>query len=174
MSTTKTNPNGQVRKTLASQLDRLDGILDGLSDGLNEAVAGAVQQAVGVAVREAVKSLVAEVVANPDVFTLLCPAADSPNPGARPEKGLVGRAWDWVKARLQAGFQAALRVTCGCVRGVARLRSPVLAALLGVAAALAAYFAAGPWLSGAAGRAAALAAKAGPALHRPAWAPACG
>ena len=28
-----TTTNGQVRKTLASQLDRLDSILDGLSDG---------------------------------------------------------------------------------------------------------------------------------------------
>jgi len=32
--TTKTESNGQVRRTLATQLDRLDGILDGLSDGL--------------------------------------------------------------------------------------------------------------------------------------------
>ena len=30
--------NGQVRKSLAEQIDRLDGILDGLADGLNEAV----------------------------------------------------------------------------------------------------------------------------------------
>ena len=28
--------NGQTRKTLASQLDRLDSILDGLSEGLND------------------------------------------------------------------------------------------------------------------------------------------
>jgi hypothetical protein len=28
--------NGPTRKTLASQLDRLDSILDGLSDGLND------------------------------------------------------------------------------------------------------------------------------------------
>jgi hypothetical protein len=31
--------NGPTRKTLASQLDRLDGILDGLSEGLDQAVA---------------------------------------------------------------------------------------------------------------------------------------
>ena len=35
-TTTNTNTNGQVRKTLASQLDRLDAILDSLSDGLND------------------------------------------------------------------------------------------------------------------------------------------
>ena len=34
--------NGQSRKTLASQLDRLDSILDGLSEGLDQAVAQAV------------------------------------------------------------------------------------------------------------------------------------
>jgi len=36
MSTTKVNPNGQERKTLASQLDRLDQILDTLGEGLND------------------------------------------------------------------------------------------------------------------------------------------
>ena len=44
MATTTTN--GDARKTLASQLDRLDSILDGLSEGLNEAVATAVEGAV--------------------------------------------------------------------------------------------------------------------------------
>jgi hypothetical protein len=34
--TTKTETNGQVRRTLASQINRLDGILDGLSDGLTD------------------------------------------------------------------------------------------------------------------------------------------
>src|SRR5439155_25922717 len=52
--TMTTTTNGQVRKTLASQLDRLDSILDGLSEGLNEAVATAVQGAVELAVRQAV------------------------------------------------------------------------------------------------------------------------
>jgi len=33
---TTTTMNGSTRKTLASQLDRLDGILDALSDGLND------------------------------------------------------------------------------------------------------------------------------------------
>jgi hypothetical protein len=54
---TNLNTNGQ-RKTLASQLDRLDTILDTLDQGLQEAVASAVQEAVSVAVREAIKGLV--------------------------------------------------------------------------------------------------------------------
>ena len=33
---TTTTTNGDARKTLASQLDRLDSILDGLSDALND------------------------------------------------------------------------------------------------------------------------------------------
>jgi hypothetical protein len=31
-----TMTNGQVRKSLASQIDRLDVMLDGLADGLND------------------------------------------------------------------------------------------------------------------------------------------
>jgi hypothetical protein len=41
MTTTKTNANGQERKTLASQIDRLDSILDGLSEALSESVSTA-------------------------------------------------------------------------------------------------------------------------------------
>jgi hypothetical protein len=57
--------NGTARKTLASQLDRLDGILDGLSEGLNQAVAQAVREAVGLAVQVAVQAVLAEVLTNP-------------------------------------------------------------------------------------------------------------
>jgi hypothetical protein len=58
--------NGQQRKSLAGQIDRLDAILDGLSDGLNEAVAGVVKEAVGVAVQEAVRAVLSEVLQNAD------------------------------------------------------------------------------------------------------------
>jgi hypothetical protein len=55
-----TSADGRTeRKSLASQLDRLDRILDGLADGLNEAVAAAVKQAVVVAVDAAVRELLA-------------------------------------------------------------------------------------------------------------------
>ena len=40
-----TNTDRPTRKTLASQLDRLDGILDCLGEGLNQAVASAVREA---------------------------------------------------------------------------------------------------------------------------------
>src|SRR5215469_10039573 len=113
---TTTTTNGQVRKTLASQLDRLDSILDGLSDALNEAVASAVEgaveravrQAVGEAVRETLQAVIAEVASNPDLLaaarTLLAPgtAADVPpdSPTTSPERprGLLRRACDKVQA----------------------------------------------------------------------------
>ena len=62
--TTTTTTNGRTRKSLADQLDRLDGILDGLSDALNEAVASAVRDAVKAAVQEAVAAAVHEVLTN--------------------------------------------------------------------------------------------------------------
>src|SRR3954447_21908012 len=112
-TTTQTNSsNGHVRKTLASQLDRLDAILDSLSDGLNQAVAGAVEQAVEAAVREGVRQGVrgalSEILTDPEVLgviraTAAAQAADAqpaastpPSPSSGP--GLLGRAWNRVKA----------------------------------------------------------------------------
>jgi hypothetical protein len=47
--------NGVPRKTLESQIDRLDKILDGLSNALQEAVTMSVREAVGPVVREALR-----------------------------------------------------------------------------------------------------------------------
>jgi hypothetical protein len=66
--------NGKSRKSLASQLDRLDATLDGLSAGLNEAIAAAVKEAVTVAVREAVQAVVTEVISNPQLLAQFQPA----------------------------------------------------------------------------------------------------
>ena len=49
--TTKVNTNGQARKSLSEQLDRLDAVLDGLADGINDTVVMAVKEAVGAAVQ---------------------------------------------------------------------------------------------------------------------------
>ena len=87
--TTTTIDNGSStssqRKTLASQLDRLDSILDALDIGLKEAVATAVQGAVEQAVREAVtqavtqavQGLIAEVLSNPDALALVRATSDN-------------------------------------------------------------------------------------------------
>src|SRR6516165_9239788 len=73
--------NGPARKTLASQLDRLDSILDGLSEGLSDAVASAVSEAVGLAVREAVQAVLTELLTNPALREQLQgPAAAEPAP----------------------------------------------------------------------------------------------
>src|SRR6516164_6353261 len=67
--------NGSARKTLASQLDRLDSILDGLSEGLSDAVASAVREAVGQAVHEAVQAVLTELLTNPALREQLQKAA---------------------------------------------------------------------------------------------------
>src|SRR5437764_6862859 len=121
-----TTANGQSRKTLASQLDRLDSILDGLSDGLNEAVATAVEgavertvrQAVGEAVKETLQAVIAEVVANPDLLAaargFITPNTppDTPPAPPAPPRGLFRRACDGVKAGLGVTASA-----CGYVVG---------------------------------------------------------
>src|SRR6202011_2166360 len=69
--TTKVNTNGQARKSLAEQIDRLDAMLDGLADGLNDAVAAAVKEAVGVAVQQAVQTVVREMLTSPELLARL-------------------------------------------------------------------------------------------------------
>src|SRR5262245_2557366 len=167
---TTTTMNGQTRKTLASQLDRLDSILDGLSEALNGAVATAVEgaveravkQAVGEAVRETLQAVITEVVSNPDLVaaarTLLAPgtAADvPPDPPERP-RGLFRRAGDKVQAGLAVAGTACAAVA-GQVTGVKsvaraawglakKFKGRVLAACgVGVAAGAATLLAA-PWL----------------------------
>jgi len=110
-----TTTNGQVRKTLASQLDRLDSILDGLSDGLSEAVATAVQQAVTAAVQQAVSVAITELLTNAELQRLLHPPAPQPPPAQPPTpppvegkggllRGVLGLARrTWSAARSAAG-----------------------------------------------------------------------
>jgi hypothetical protein len=174
--TVTTSANGQARRTLAEQIDRLDGILDGLADGLNEAVAGAVREATARAVQDAVRRALVEVLTNPDVLALLGTAAraqapdgfptDGPaaqrRPGVRAGLGAVG---GWVRRQAQAvlgaggraaaagrraaaaGRRAAGRAAAGLVP-VWQLRRPLLlAAGVGTAAGALAY-AAGPWAAG--------------------------
>ena len=96
MSTTTLN-NG-VRKTLASQLDRLDMILDGLAENLNEAVAMAaansVKEIVNVAVQEAVRAALVEILTNTEVQKRLINVRPAtPTTVHLPEK--AGLCWSW-------------------------------------------------------------------------------
>ena len=165
--------NGQVRKNLASQLDRLDSILDGLADGLGEAVVTAVQEAVGLAVQEAVRAVLTEVLTNPDLLDRLRgrvappaqihepPAASTPVEPLRTRlaRGL-GRLWSWVGSGLRTVGQAGVHTLCRVreraraawtrLQAVRRFRTQFLTALaIGVVLGVAAYCAA-PWLAAAA------------------------
>jgi hypothetical protein len=90
MTATRTNRNGHERKTLASQLDRLDGILD----GLDTALTGAVQQAVEQAVKQAVQAVLTEVLTNHQLQQQL-PQAAQPTPPQPPrgKKRTSNRLW---------------------------------------------------------------------------------
>jgi hypothetical protein len=165
-----TTTNGRERKTLASQLDRLDSILDGLADALNGAVASAVEGAVeravklavGEAVRETLQAIITEVVSNPDLLaaarTVLTPGSPADVPADPPErpKGLFRRACDTVQAGVVAAGSACAAVAgqAAGVKAVARagwglarkFKGRVLAACgVGVAAGALALWAA-PWL----------------------------
>jgi hypothetical protein len=145
--------NGPARKTLASQIDRLDGILDGLSEGLTDAVASAVREAVGLAVQEAVRAVLAELLTNPALREQLQKAASpaSPPPAERAPEGGRGRL-AVLCGRVGATLRSACRVGAGWLRQVAqaaalawrvagdRVRAVLLAAA-GVAAAAAARLA---------------------------------
>jgi len=170
--TTTLLTNGQVRKNLASQLDRLDSILDGLAEGLGEAVVTAVKEAVGLAVQEAVRAVLTEVLTNPKLLDKLrgsvaspaqvMEAATAPAPveplRTRLARGLR-RLGNWVGSGLRTLCQACGNRLCKAresvgaawtrLQGVRRFKSQFLIALaIGTLLGVTAYFAA-PWLAAA-------------------------
>jgi hypothetical protein len=88
--------NSQPRKTLASQIDRLDGILD----GLDAALAGAVQDAVERAVKQAVHAVLAEVLTNRQLQEGLQRAAQPAPPPEEPhdKPSMTIRIWQATTA----------------------------------------------------------------------------
>ena len=161
------------RKTLADQLDRLDGIIDALANGLNETVAEVVKQAVSVAVQQAVEGLVQAVLTNPELLRGLVtkvmptePKLEEPSEPAKPSR--LARACSWVR-RSCAAFQQKLGKGLTTVRKrlwmVRQFKVQLLTALgIGAVVGTGAYFA-GPWLaagvSAVAGIATTLAVQAG-------------
>jgi hypothetical protein len=178
MATVTTDTNGRVRKSLAEQIDRLDGILDGLAEGLNEAVIAAVKEAAGAAVQEAVRAVLGELLANPELLhsirdSLTPPVkaeAQATQPTERRGTGAatsarLGGCWAWLRGRwlgakgdLVAWLGRARRPVdtawvslCTSTRVVRRLwRSLLIALGAGVLVGVAAYLL-GPWLSSMAG-----------------------
>lgn len=106
-TTTRNNNNGQPRKTLASQLDRLDGILD----GLDAALSGAVQDAVEQAVKQAVQAVLTEVLINRELQEQLQQTAQpAPPPGGPHGKpSLLNRLWQATTANVRRTIQMVQR-----------------------------------------------------------------
>jgi hypothetical protein len=104
-ATARTNINGQPRKTLASQIDRLDGILN----GLDAALAGAVQEAVEQAVKQAVQAVLTEVLTNRDLQEQLQQAAQ-PTPPPEPPRGKKNTANRLWQATTEAARQTVHKV----------------------------------------------------------------
>jgi hypothetical protein len=124
MTTLNTNGRSE-RKSLASQLDRLDRILDGLADGLNEAVAQAVKEAVVIAVEAALR----ELLASADLRRRLHPEpADRPGlvrrAAAALGRGLVNAAkkgWHWVTTVARRGREKAADAMAALQQGTMTL-----------------------------------------------------
>ena len=192
--TTKLNTNGQARKSLAEQIDRLDAVLDGLAEGINDTVVAAVKEAVGAAVQAVLR----EVLTSPELLARLAAAALPVAAAvAAPKAPKVSWKQRWFGAyKALLTWLAAASAACG--RGLASVRREcgrrleqgrgwaigalqqvrlltcfkyqLLTALaIGLAVGVAVYFA-GPWLAATAGGVGAfattLAVQAGVALKR--------
>jgi hypothetical protein len=123
----RTNIDGEQRKTLSSQLDRLDGILD----GLDSALAGAVQEAVSMAVKQAVQAVLAEVLTNRELQEQLQQAAQPDSPAQGPHGKPSMANWLW-----QATIEGVQRT----VQKVKKLGRGVGMALVAAGAVLAGIF----------------------------------
>jgi hypothetical protein len=108
---TTTTLNAGARKTLASQLDRLDTILDGLADNVNEAVAlaaaASMKEIVNVAVQEAVHAALVEVLSNAELRKQLANPADVQPTAIR----LVRSWWAWVVGTTKGIWKKIVAVT---------------------------------------------------------------
>jgi hypothetical protein len=127
MTTLNNGSSHAQRKTLATQLDRLDVILDGLSDALSGSVETAVRDVVGQVVRETVEATIREVLSNQDLLraALGQPITPEPQPVPAPVprrrtlKDLLQSAGNY--AREKAG-QVADGVKQAFAWGLTRLR----------------------------------------------------
>jgi hypothetical protein len=98
MNQTKTPcSNGQPRKTLASQLDRLDKILDVLSDGINETVGDIVRDTMAATAKQTLAEVVRELLRDPETVGALLPqAVPVAAPTAQPAPTLWQRFKAWA------------------------------------------------------------------------------
>src|SRR5436305_3383955 len=114
MSHNSSTMNGAAqRKTLASQLDRLDNIIDAIADGLPKAIADVVCQAISTALPQAIQGVLTQVLSQPEVLRQLvgvkapvaAPAPSEPavapqTEAASPSGSKPGSAWGWLRAKV--------------------------------------------------------------------------
>ena len=112
----RTNIDGQERKTLASQLDRLDGILD----GLDRALTGAVQDAVEQAVKQAVQAVLTEVITNRELQDQLQQATQPGSPPEKPQgkQSMANRLWQATTENVRRTVQTVQRFGRGVGRAL--------------------------------------------------------
>ena len=173
-TTMNATTNGQIRKSLAEQIDRLDHILDGLAQALNESVAAAVKDAVTLAVQEAIQGILAEVLANPDVLARLrglvsqtVPATSTPVVQTAPaaKTSWLGKVAAKVSSWCGLGWRS-VRNACGSLVGavtnalstakhrwqlVRQFRVPLLTAVVVGAVAGVGAYCGGPYVAALAG-----------------------
>jgi hypothetical protein len=129
MANTNVNGQGSQRKSLASQLDRLDRIIDVLAEGLNEAVADIVRQTVASAVQQTVETVLREVLSRPEVLRALAPPAPVAQPApVQPVRSpsLLRRCCGWLWNKLSSA--------CASLRGKLTSAGMALSNKLGAAA----------------------------------------
>jgi hypothetical protein len=116
MTTAVENPNGRVRKSLASQIDRLDSILDGLSEALTESVAEAVERGVA--------KVLTELLTNPALAERIhVPSIPAGQDESQDKTLPPSSAGSDNKANgvLQAGYQRVKRACGSVIRQASRL-----------------------------------------------------
>jgi hypothetical protein len=163
---TQTNNGRLQRKSLANEIDRLDGILDGLDEALAGAVEMAVGDVTGKVVREAVEATLREVLSNPE---LIRAALGQHAPVATPvpqhqqrstlkewfkqklndlrktaKRNALG-AWSWCVAKLKMGcswlWARSKNVACGVKLAWTFRKTTAVAVIVGVLVGVGAYFA---------------------------------
>jgi hypothetical protein len=123
MTTSMNNGSSNAqRKTLATQLDRLDVILDGLSDALSGSVEMAVRDVVGQVVRESVEATIREVLGNQDLLraTLAVqghPPQPTPAPTPLPKRRTLK---ELIQSAGRYTYEKAKQAAIGVKNGVSR------------------------------------------------------
>jgi hypothetical protein len=109
--------NGKVRKSLASQLDRLDAMLDGLGEAIPQVVAETIRAVAGPMVQEAVQAALKELLSNPAILEKLriatAPVAPAPTAQLKVTvRERLARAWRRVRAGVGRGYAACRSGLC--------------------------------------------------------------